>query len=228
MAPSSGECLPCQLCAWGWWHWGHQAWPRDLLPASHEKVPPRGYVSGPLGLSRGLSLQAEAGHGASLPSDSPCERRGPRPHGACRPSLPCALRRSALPTPGFFHPASCPTRLPWVPCLTPAYPGPKGTAGCSPASVCPRCLGGADPPPIGDIKGKQEAVGPAVPPRAGGVSVAAWGPAAGDFPSAGFPQDTPAPASALRSRWSWVGGSRAFPGAPAGPVLSLPATCWRV
>lgn len=52
--------------------------------------------------------------------------------------------------------------------------------------------------------------------------MAAWGPAAGDFPSAGFPQDTPAPASAPRSRWSWAGGSRAFPGTPAGPGPQSP------
>lgn len=192
---------------------GHQAWLRDLHPASHDEVPPRAprrHTRGPLGWSRGLSLQAEATHGGPLPSDSPRGGRGPRPRGSCRPPL-----RSSLPALGFFHPASCPARSPWAPCLTPACPGPEGTAGCSPASVRPRCPEGADPP-IGDIKGKQEAAAPPTPRgREECVSQRGRGPAAGDFPSAAFPQDTPAPASAPTSRWSGAGGHGRFQGQQA-------------
>lgn len=204
---------------------GHQAWLRDLHPASHDEVPPRAprrHTRGPLGWSRGLSLQAEATHGGPLPSDSPRGGRGPRPRGSCRPPL-----RSSLPALGFFHPASCPARSPWAPCLTPACPGPEGTAGCSPASVRPRCPEGADPP-IGDIKGKQEAAAPPTPRgREECVSQRGRGPGCWGFSISSISAGHPCPGLRSDEPLERGGGSRAIPG-PAGSVLSLPATCWRV
>lgn len=135
--------------------------------------------------------------------------------------------RSSLPALGFFHPASCPARSPWAPCLTPACPGPEGTAGCSPASVRPRCPEGADPP-IGDIKGKQEAAAPPTPRgREECVSQRGRGPGCWGFSISSISAGHPCPGLRSDEPLERGGGSRAIPG-PAGSVLSLPATCWRV
>lgn len=89
---------------------------------------------------------------------------------------------------GFFHPASFPPR-PLGPLPDPGVPRPQHTDALQPSAAERACVPeawGCHPlPHTGDIKGKQEAVGPTDPQQAGGVRChsSAGGPTAGDFPS---------------------------------------------